>query len=31
VILEGFDADVIEISHVQPLWLLRARPPRCRN
>ena len=31
VILERFDADVVGISHWQPLWLLRARRPRCRN
>ena len=27
---EGFDADVIEISHGPSLWRLRARRPRCR-
>ena len=29
VVLEGLDANVIEVSHRQPLWRLRARRPRC--
>jgi hypothetical protein len=28
MILEGFDANVIEISHAPSLWRLRARRPR---
>ena len=29
VVGKSLDADVVEISHTQPLWLLRALRPRC--